>query len=186
MSRHPELNSYIYQVLLRAKPLMERGVVRRMLVCFFQEAEHVDQAPVEKVAFDIGVDDGGSVDPICLQARSTFRFSAEIEDQLRSALLQIQKSSAHLPTRQNCTFAIHVQAHEEEESREERHDANQEGGSGCSAVRSALRGGNWLLVDSDTQRSPAEPGRRQLVPIKSVRGQGLTLDLSAEMEDCPI
>lgn len=57
---------------------MERGVVRKVLVCFFQEAEHVDQAPVEKVAFDIRVDDGGSVDPICLQVESdldTLRFA---------------------------------------------------------------------------------------------------------------
>ncbi|CAM9202921.1 unnamed protein product [Hapterophycus canaliculatus] len=187
MSRHPELNSYIYQVLIRTKSLMERGVVRKVLVCFFQEAEHVDQVPVEKFAFDIRVDDGGSVDTICLQASSFEmpRCIFEIEDQLRSALLQIQKSSAHLPMRQSCTFAIHVQAHEEQEAQDRRHAANQEGDPGCSAVRSALRGGNWLLADNDVQGVPVEPGRRQLVPIKSVRGQGLALDLSTEMGDCP-
>lgn len=56
---------------------------------------------------------------------------------------------------------------------------------GSSAVRSALRGGRWLLADIDEQGIIAEPGRRQLVPIKSVRGPGLRLDLSAEMGDCP-
>lgn len=48
---------------------MEHGVVRKVLVCFFKEAEHVDQAPVERVAFAVRVDgdSGGSVDPIRLQ-----------------------------------------------------------------------------------------------------------------------
>lgn len=36
----------------------------------------------------------------------------DLEDQLRSALLQIEKSSAHLPNRCGCTFAMHVEAHE--------------------------------------------------------------------------
>lgn len=50
----------------------------------------------------------------------------EVEDQLRSALLQIHKSSAHLPTRHGCTFALHVEAHEEEdEGRDRRYDASQ-------------------------------------------------------------
>ena len=49
----------------------------------------------------------------------------DVEDQLRSALLQIQKSSAHLPTRQGCTFALHVEAHEEEGARAVRHDVSQ-------------------------------------------------------------
>lgn len=48
----------------------------------------------------------------------------DVEDQLRSALLQIQKSSAHLPTRQGCTFALHVEAHEEEGARAGRHDVS--------------------------------------------------------------
>eukprot|EP00752_Nemacystus_decipiens_P003786 g3486.t1 len=176
MSRHPELNSYIHEVLLRARSLMEHGVVRKVLVCFFREAEHVDQAPVEKVAFAVRVDEdgGGPVDPIRLQ---------DVEDQLRSALLQIQKSSAHLPTRQGCTFALHVEAHEEEEERARA--ARHDGDGVVSPVRSALRGGKWLLADNDALGVMAEPGRRQLVPIKSVRGPGLTLDLSAEMGDCP-
>lgn len=57
------------QVLLRAKSLMEHGVVRRVLVCFFLEEEHVDQAPVERVAFDVRVDDDvdESVDSTSLQ-----------------------------------------------------------------------------------------------------------------------
>lgn len=48
---------------------MEHGVVRKVLVCFFKAAEHVDQAPVERVAFAVRVeeDGGGSVDPISLQ-----------------------------------------------------------------------------------------------------------------------
>lgn len=48
---------------------MEHGVVRKVLVCFFKEAEHVDQAPVERVAFAVRVDGdaGGSVDSIRLQ-----------------------------------------------------------------------------------------------------------------------
>lgn len=50
---------------------MEHGVVRKVLVCFFKEAEHVDQAPVERVAFAFRVDEdeggGGSVDPLRLQ-----------------------------------------------------------------------------------------------------------------------
>lgn len=50
---------------------MEHGVVRKVLVCFFKEAEHVDQAPVERVAFAVRVDQdedgGGPVDPIRLQ-----------------------------------------------------------------------------------------------------------------------
>lgn len=54
-----------------------------------------------------------------------------------------------------------------------------------SPVRSAVRGGKWLLADNDALEVIAEPGQRQLVPIKSVRGPGLTLDLSAEMGDCP-
>lgn len=53
-----------------------------------------------------------------------------------------------------------------------------------SPVRSALRGGDWLLADRNEQEVLAEPGRQQLVPIKSVRGQGLRIDLSAEMGDC--
>lgn len=36
-----------------------------------------------------------------------------VEDQLLSALLQIEKSSAYLPPRQGCNFALHVEAHEE-------------------------------------------------------------------------
>lgn len=36
----------------------------------------------------------------------------EIEDELRSAILQIDKSSVHLPSRHGCTFALHVEAHE--------------------------------------------------------------------------
>ncbi|CAM9259090.1 unnamed protein product, partial [Pylaiella littoralis] len=179
MSRHPELNNYIYEVLLRAKTLMERGVVRKVLVCFFRDAaEHGGQAPVERVAFDVRVeeDGDGSVNLLNLQ---------EVEDQLRSALLQIHKSSAHLPTRQGCTFALHVEAHEKEgEGQARRHDASQDG-RGSSAVRSALRGGKWLLADSDAQAVLADPGRRQLVPFKSVRGRGLALDISAEMGDCP-
>lgn len=48
---------------------MEQGVVRRVLVCFFLEEEHVDQAPVERVSFDVRVDDDGddSVDSTTLQ-----------------------------------------------------------------------------------------------------------------------
>lgn len=56
---------------------------------------------------------------------------------------------------------------------------------GSSAVTSALRGGKWLLADNNEQGCIAQPGRRQVVPIKSVRGPGLRLDLSAEMGDCP-
>ncbi|CAN0291813.1 unnamed protein product [Ectocarpus sp. 6 AP-2014] len=176
MSRHPELNAYISEVLLRAKSLMEQGVVRRVLVCFFLEEEHVDQAPVERVAFDVRVEDDGddSVDSTSLQ---------EVEDQLRSALLQIQKSSAHLPTRQGCTFALHVEAHEDKEGQAGRHDATQDSGQ-PSPVRSALRGGKWVLADSVAQGVVAEPGRRKIVPIKSVRGRGLSVNLSTEMGDC--
>lgn len=52
---------------------MEHGVVRKVLVCFFKEAEHVDQAPVERVAFALRVDEGGGgpVDTICLQVGVT-------------------------------------------------------------------------------------------------------------------
>lgn len=39
-----------------------------------------------------------------------YRRGQEIEDQLRSAILQIDKSSAHLPLRHGCTFALHVEA----------------------------------------------------------------------------
>lgn len=48
---------------------MEHGVVRKVLVCFFKEAEYVDQAPVERVAFAVRVeeDGGGSVVPLRLQ-----------------------------------------------------------------------------------------------------------------------
>lgn len=46
-----------------------------------------------------------------------------VEDQLLSALLQIEKSSAYLPTRQGCNFALHVEAHEEH--REERDKINE-------------------------------------------------------------
>lgn len=56
---------------------------------------------------------------------------------------------------------------------------------GPSAVRSALRGGKWLLADNNEQSLIADPGRRQLVPIKSVLSPGLRLDLSTEMGDCP-
>eukprot|EP00903_Cladosiphon_okamuranus_P017527 g16142.t1 len=173
MSRHPELNSYIYEVLLRTRSLMEHGVVRKVLVCFFKEAEYVDQAPVERVAFAIRAeeDGGGSVDPIRLQ---------DVEDQLRSALLQIQKSSAHLPTRQGCTFALHVEAHEEDRVR-----AGREEDGVASPIRSAVRGGKWLLADDEAQGVVADQGQRQLVPLKSVRGPGLAIDLSAEMGDCP-
>lgn len=53
-------------------------------------------------------------------------------------------------------------------------------------MRAALRAGKWLLADNDAQGVlAAEPGRRQLVPIKSVRCRGLALDLTAEMGDCP-
>ncbi|CAM9301904.1 unnamed protein product [Ectocarpus sp. 8 AP-2014] len=178
MSRHPELNAYISEVLLRAKSLMEQGVVRRVLVCFFLEEEHVDQAPVERVAFDVRVDDDGddSVDSTSLQ---------DVEDQLRSALLQIQKSSAHLPTRQGCTFGLHVEAHEDKEGQVGRHDATQDSGQ-SSPVRSALRGGKWVLAGSVAQGVVAEPGRRKIVPIKSVRGRGLSLNLSTEMGDCSV
>lgn len=54
---------------------------------------------------------------------------------------------------------------------------------GASAVRSALRGGKWLLVDSDAHGLLAEPGHQHVVPMKSVRGPGLRLDLFAEMGD---
>ncbi|CBJ29113.1 HORMA domain protein [Ectocarpus siliculosus] len=178
MSRHPELNAYISEVLLRAKSLMEQGVVRRVLVCFFLEEEHVDQAPVERVAFDVRVEDDGddSVDSTSLQ---------DVEDQLRSALLQIQKSSAHLPTRQGCTFALHVEAHEGKEGQVGRHDATQDSGQ-SSPVRAALRGGKWVLAGSVAQGVVAEPGRLKIVPIKSVRGRGLSVNLSTEMGDCSV
>lgn len=55
----------------------------------------------------------------------------------------------------------------------------------ASPVRSAVRGGKWLLADNEAVGVAADPGQRQLVPIKSVRGPGLALDLSAEMGDCP-
>lgn len=54
---------------------------------------------------------------------------------------------------------------------------------GASAVRTALRGGKWLLVDSDARGVLAEPGQQHVVPIKSVRGPGLRLDLFSEMGD---
>lgn len=52
---------------------MERGVVRKVLVCFFQgAAERGGQAPVERVAFDVRVneDTDGSMNSINIQARS--------------------------------------------------------------------------------------------------------------------
>lgn len=52
---------------------MERGVVRKVLVCFFRDAaEHGGQAPVERVAFDVRVeeDGDGSVNLLNLQVRS--------------------------------------------------------------------------------------------------------------------
>lgn len=52
-------------------------------------------------------------------------------------------------------------------------------------MSSAVRGGKWLLAENDALGVAAEPGQRKLVPIKSVRGRGLALDLSAEMGDCP-
>lgn len=52
---------------------MEQGVVRKVLVCFFQDAAgRGRQAPVERVAFDVRVDEdaNGSMTSINLQARS--------------------------------------------------------------------------------------------------------------------
>eukprot|EP00904_Undaria_pinnatifida_P003063 jgi/Undpi1/12758/HiC_scaffold_6.g02426.m1 len=196
MSRHPELNNYIFQVLLEAKTLMTDGVVRKMFVCFFDEGRHAHRTPVERVAIDIKMDQAPARDGRRDQdqdqrgrLRDEDRFLdqtslQEVEDQLRCALLQIQKSSAHLPTRQGCTFALHLQAHEESRAEGQNHAEGDEGSS-ASAVRSALSGGKWLLADSNDQGVIAEPGQRRLVPIKSVRSPGLELDLSSEMGDCP-
>ncbi|CAM9221434.1 unnamed protein product [Laminaria digitata] len=194
MSRHPDLNHYIFQVLLQAKSLMVDGVVRKVYVCFFDEGGHADRTPVERIAIDITIDreSDGRADEGSDEGRTGRRRDEdrsldqttlqEVEDQLRSALLQIEKSSAHLPTRQGCTFALHLQAHEENRLEGRAHLEDDEG---PSAVRSALRGGKWLLADNNEQSLIADPGRRQLVPIKSVRGPGLRLDLSTEMGDCP-
>lgn len=64
-------------------------------------------------------------------------------------------------------------------------DQSQDSGQ-SSPVRSALRGGKWLLADSAAQRVVAEPGQRKILPIKSVRGRGLSLNLSTEMGDCSV
>ncbi|CAM9153688.1 unnamed protein product [Ascophyllum nodosum] len=208
MSRHPDLNDYIYQVLLRTKVFISQGIIRKVLVCFFEEGGHHHNHhvhPVEKVAFEVRMDrmdrsragkaathgeanlsrergQGDSVDQVdqtTLQLQ--FQEVEEIEDQFRSALLQIGKSSAHLPLRQGCTFALHVQAHEGVGAEGDEDNKDLPG----SAVRSALRGGHWLLADEE-ERVQSDSGRRHLVPIKSVRGPGLLLDLSTELGDCPI
>lgn len=46
------------KVLDRTKALMAQGLVRKLFVCFFQEGEHVDQAPVERVVFEVQIDGG--------------------------------------------------------------------------------------------------------------------------------
>ncbi len=44
-------------------------MIRKVFVCFFQEPEHVEQAPIERVAFDVRAhdDDEVSLEPLRLQ-----------------------------------------------------------------------------------------------------------------------
>lgn len=113
----------------------------------------------------------------------------EVEDQLQSALLQIHKSSAHLPTRQGCTFALHVEAHEEEEGRARRHDASQVRPTFCgyhSLVFCPYVGrcccfgvGDWWADDlplvsflwnaAELRKAAGWVGFRALPPIKQIR-----------------
>lgn len=84
------------QVLLRTKPLMERGVVRKVLVCFFQEPELGERAPTERVAFDVRVhdDEEASLEPLRLQVCTRGRA-------VSVNLLSISEFSAGTPTAAN-------------------------------------------------------------------------------------
>lgn len=49
------------QVLLRTKNLISQGIVRKILVCFFEEGTHDESRVLEKVAFELNMDPKGTV-----------------------------------------------------------------------------------------------------------------------------
>ncbi|CAN0307252.1 unnamed protein product [Discosporangium mesarthrocarpum] len=55
MSRHPELNDYICQVLSRSKVMISKGIVRRVVACIFSSSagQGGTCSPVERVVFEM-------------------------------------------------------------------------------------------------------------------------------------
>lgn len=70
---------------------MAQGLVRKLIVCFFQEGEHVDQAPIERVVFELQV--GGGSDDCADDRQQSGRKSGE-DNALDPIRLQVCTSGA--------------------------------------------------------------------------------------------
>ncbi|XP_012261447.2 mitotic spindle assembly checkpoint protein MAD2B [Athalia rosae] len=103
ISEHPELNSYIKEVLNSIRELIrhEENCIRKIVLCFYKE----DRTPVEQFVFDLSN----------LRANLAVQdpFFLKTEESLRTLCLKLSTSGSYLkPLPQNTTFSIQIHTHE--------------------------------------------------------------------------
>mmetsp|Transcript_15019 Transcript_15019/g.44517 ORF Transcript_15019/g.44517 Transcript_15019/m.44517 type:complete len:206 (-) Transcript_15019:65-682(-) len=151
MSRHPELNKYIFTVLANAKPLLLAGTMER-LECRILAPQGT--APIENYVFQMSssnVEDGA--------ADQLDRRLREAEISLRDLLVRVGTLGTRPRLPEGATFQLALKGRE----------SNSQG----SALQGALRQGDWLVEDQPPQAT-------SVLPLKTVPLPSLSLQFSLE------
>ncbi|CAM9684834.1 unnamed protein product [Chrysoparadoxa australica] len=105
MSRSPDLNDYVSQVMKNTHPLIIKGYIKEIAVCFVQKGGRV----VERVVFQLQME---------MDQGDTEESEQMLKEQLMAAVVKLQTLS--FPSRKGCTFNVVVRTTEISECRSDK------------------------------------------------------------------
>jgi len=121
MSRHPDLNNYIYQMLRHTAPLLDEGLAEKIVICFLDPA----QKPLERYVVDLQ-DIVVSIPQLNQLIIEEAEVLEELEDQLRASLIKLNFVDSDLPSiPEDTTFTTFVYTREFSEATVEEREKKQ-------------------------------------------------------------
>ena len=155
MSRHPELNKYICDVLTGINALISAGNVERVT---FQINTKEDE-PIERFVFELRLFEGSE------NSERTLNRVCEIEQCLRDLLLKINNCDAVLqPLPEDCTFSVNVQTKESVANELMKNDH--------------FEGFPWIRAESSDNTTSLQ--KSSIHPLKSCNMQNLKIQCFVE------
>lgn len=179
MSRSPELNACVSEVLGSVHALLLAGRVEALTVAFLPSAEGggadggdgAESRALESYRFDVSIDA-----PVAQSARATY---ADLNASFAAAIMRLQalETSAPLPAGATWTVLLHT------------HEVEHEGQQGPHTAPDAAYS-QWARVDpADSPAgafcaaSDAAPPYRRATPLKTIRAFSLTCDIFREQRN---
>ncbi|XP_046432135.1 mitotic spindle assembly checkpoint protein MAD2B [Neodiprion fabricii] len=152
VSEHPELNTYLKEVLNSIRELIrhDENSVRKINLCFYNQ----DKTPVEQFVFDLGKlkADLAVHDPFFLKT----------EEALRTFCLKLSTSGSYLKRLpENATFSIQIHTHE----------------AAHAALNENPRCENFPWIEAEEDMT--EIKEQTLLPLKSINTEYLNLQMYA-------